>query len=177
MNPRVAKLFSRLQNGHTELISELDRIETQILETSPGRGKWSVTKVMYHLNSAEGLSVIYVSKKRLGATQLKPTGAEAQLRLIIAWISFHLPFKYNAPQLLGDIPDHVNYSEVKQAWLKTRSDLAALLESLSDDELHKPIFRQPFFGRWNIFQMLWFMQIHFRRHRLQMMRTTRTIKN
>jgi hypothetical protein len=176
MNPRVAKLFSHLQNSHAELISELDKIEKQILETSPEKNKWSVTQVIYHLNSAELNSILYVSKKRLGAAQLKPTGIEAQLRLIIALIAFYLPLKYKAPRVLGEMPEHVNYPEMKNTWLETRNKLAALLESLPEAELHKPIFRQPTFGYWNIFQMLWFMQIHFNRHRLQMMRTLKKVK-
>jgi len=175
MNKHVVKLFSRLEDSHHKLLLELDQIETKILELSPVEGKWSVTQIMYHLNSAESNSVLYVSKKRLGAAQLKTTGIEAQLRLIIAWLSFYLPFKYKAPRVLGQMPEYVNYSEIKSSWLETRKKLSALLESLPDDELHKPIFRQPFFGRWNIFQMLWFMQIHFNRHRLQMKRSIQKV--
>jgi hypothetical protein len=168
MNSKVARLFERLQNDFLQLLSELDNVKSEQLEISPAKGIWSVTQVMYHLNSAESLSVLYVNKKRLGASQLKRTGIEAQLRLLYAGIAFYVPFKYRAPAFLGDMPEHVAYEEIKTSWLKTRSDLAALLESLTDDELHKPIFRQPFFGRWNIFQMLGFMQIHFNRHRKQM---------
>lgn len=163
-------LFGRLQNDLTQLLSELDKEQRKQLETSPATGKWSVTQVMYHLNSAESRSVLYVSKKRFASSQLKRTKFEAQLRLLLARISFYFPFKYRAPKFLGNMPEHVDYGDIKQEWLKTRRELTALLESLSDDELTKPIFRQPFFGRWNIFQMLGFMQIHFNRHRKQMMR-------
>ncbi|MBK5285152.1 MAG: DinB family protein [Bacteroidia bacterium] len=176
MNKDVVKLFSRLEDSHHKLLLELDRIEAKNLELSPVEGKWSVTQIMYHLNSAESNSVLYVSKKRLGSTQLKTTGIEAQLRLIIAWLSFYLPFKYKAPRVLGEMPEYVNYSEIKSTWLETRKKLSALLELLPEDELRKPIFRQPFFGRWNIFQMLWFMQIHFNRHQLQMRWTIEGMK-
>lgn len=176
MNPRVSKLFSRLQEKHTELLSELDRAAPEILETSPKKNKWSVTQVMYHLNSAESNSVLYVSKKRLGAKQLKPTGIIHQLKLFIAGIAFNLPIKYRAPKVLREMPERVNYQEIKNSWIETRAKLAELLESLHDQELCKPIFRQPFFGYWNIFQMLWFMHIHFNRHRMQMLRTIREIK-
>ncbi|HLG35230.1 MAG TPA: DinB family protein [Bacteroidia bacterium] len=177
MNQRVAKLFSRLQNKHTELLEELDKVAPEILETSPGKNKWSVTQVMFHLDSAESNSVLYVSKKRLGAARLNPTGFESQLRLIIAIVAFYLPVKYRAPKVLGAMPERVRYSEIKNTWIETRTKLFSLLESLPEDELRKPVFRQPFFGYWNIFQMLWFMQIHFNRHRLQMHRAIKKLKS
>ena len=177
MNQAVLKLFQRLQDSHSKLISELDKIEPKILEQSPSGGKWSVTQVMYHLNTAESLSVLYVSKKRLGAEQLKPTGIIHQLKLFIARIAFYLPYKYRAPRVLGVMPEHVSYGEIKNTWLETRKKLGALLESLPEDELSKPIFRQPFFGYWNIFQMLKFMQIHFNRHRLQIRKTEENIQS
>jgi|ERR1041385_2226672 hypothetical protein len=176
MNKKIAAKFERLQNSHAQLMTLLEKENPQTLETSPAPGKWSVTQVMYHLNKAESLSVLYVSKKRLGAAQLKPTGMVAQLKILIAWIGFNLPVKYPAAKVLGDMPPHVRYEEVKQQWLQTRKALASLLESLTDDEIRKPIFKQPFFGRWNIFQMLSFMQIHFNRHRKQMLRTIETVK-
>jgi hypothetical protein len=176
MNRKVAAKFGRLQNDHSQLMALLDKENFQVLETSPAPGKWSVTQVMYHLNKAESLSALYVSKKRLGAAQLKPTGIVAQLKICIAWIGFNIPIKYPAAKVLGDMPPLVRYEEIKSQWLITRQTLASLLESLSDDEIHKPIFKQPFFGRWNIFQMLSFMQIHFNRHRKQMVRAVEAVK-
>ena len=170
MNHKITKLLSPLQDDLAQLLSVLDKVNPKRLESPTAKGKWSVTQVMHHLNAAESNSVLYVSKKRLGAAQLKRTGIEAQLRLLIARVSFFLPLKYRAPKLLGDMPEHVGYEEIKQKWLKTRNELASLLESLQDYELDKPIFKQPFFGRWNIFQMLGFMQIHFNRHKKQIMR-------
>lgn len=176
MNQKVAAKFERLQNGHVQLLAELDKEKSEVLEKSPAEGKWSVAQVMYHLNKAESLSVLYVSKKRLGAAQLKRTGIWAQLKTLIAWIGFNIPVKYPAAKVLGDMPGDVQYSEIKEEWLKTRQTLSNLLQSLSDAEIRKPIFKQPFFGRWNIFQMLSFMQIHFNRHKKQMMRAIEEVK-
>jgi hypothetical protein len=99
----------------------------------------------------------------------------AEIKILIAWIGFNLPVKYPAAKVLGDMPANVNYNEIKKEWLETRQKLANLLESLSDDEIKKPIFKQPFFGRWNIFQMLSFVQVHFNRHRIQMLRAIETV--
>jgi len=171
MNKKISVLFERLQDDLLKLLSELDKLDKAKLETPPAKGKWSVTQVMQHLNSAESLSVKYVLKKQLGAARLKRTGLEAQLRLLFARVAFYIPFKYRAPKFLGTMPEVVSYDGIKSEWLKTRNELLSLLDSLKDDELDKPIFKQPFFGRWNIYQMLGFMKTHFNRHRKQMMRT------
>lgn len=176
MNNKVAAQFERLQNTQKELLLLLDKENPKILDTSPAPGKWSVSQVMYHLNKAESLSVLYVSKKRLGAAQLKHTGIGAQLKILIAWIGFNVPIKYPAAKVLGDMPPYVSYAEIKREWLETRKNLSLLLESLTGDEILKPIFKQPFFGRWNIFQMLSFMQIHFNRHRKQMLHAIEAVK-
>ena len=176
MNTKVAAQFTYLQNSQRQLLAELDNENPEVLEKSPAPGKWSVTQVMYHLNKAESLSALYVSKKRLGAGQLKHTGITAQIKILIARAGFNLPFKYPAAKVLGDTPAHVSYGQVREEWLKTRETLASLLESLSNDEIYKPIFKQPFFGRWNIFQMISFMQIHFNRHRRQILRAIERVK-
>jgi len=175
MNAGIHRQYHCLQDDLLELLKELDKLPFKKLESAPAMGKWSVTQVMYHLNQAESLSVLYVSKKRLAAGQLKPTGFAATLRLMIARISFYLPIKYNAPKVLGAMPETVLYPEMKARWLSTRKDLFALLDSLNDEELRKPIFKQPTFGRWNIYQMLGFMQTHFNRHRKQIRRTVELI--
>jgi len=176
MDKKVARLFDHLSDDFIELLARLDGMNHELLEKSPAPGKWSATQVMYHLNSAESLSVKYVAKKRLAAPQLKRTGLVAWLRLMAARISFYVPIKYRAPKFLGAMPEHVAYSDIKETWLQTRHELAALLESLKEDEIRKPIFLQPFFGRLNIYQMLGFMQTHFNRHRKQMMKAIKALK-
>jgi hypothetical protein len=176
VNPKVIRSFNRLQRDLLELLSELDNINPELLQKHPAPGKWSVVQVMHHLNAAESLSALYVSKKRLAAPQLKRTGIEAALRLLFARISFYIPLKYKAPKLLGTVPENISYSEIKNSWLKTREQLSKLLDSLSEDELYKPIFRQPTFGRWNIFQMLGFMQTHFNRHKRQIKKALKSLR-
>src|SRR5258706_12274376 len=108
MNLKVAAKFEHLQNSHRQLIAMLDKETQKILETSPAPGKWSVTQVMYHLNKAESLSALYVSKNRLGAAQLKHTGMWAQIKILMAWIGFNIPLKNPAAKDLVDMPANVN---------------------------------------------------------------------
>jgi hypothetical protein len=176
VNKKVSDLYDSLQDEFMQLVAEMDNYDRNLLEKPPAPAKWSVSQVMYHLNSAEARSVQYVNKKRLGAAQLKRTNINAQLRLFAARFAFYLPVKFRAPDLLGEVPKYVSYEQVKNKWVQTRIELKSLLNSLQDDEVYKPIFRQPTFGRWNIFQMLGFMKTHFRRHRKQIKRTIKEVQ-
>jgi hypothetical protein len=162
--------FSKLEDSRLVLIEKLKNIPVADLETSPALGKWSVSQIFYHLNKAENLSVLYVSKKRLDINNLKRTGLMEQVKMILLKLRFKLPFGIKAPvNVLGDVPEKVNYNIIAGEWKITRSRMKELIESLPEEMLYKNVFKQPAIGRINIFQMLDFMQAHFNRHEKQVM--------
>jgi len=158
----------KLENSRLSLLEKLNKIAPSKLETPPLSGKWSVSQIFYHLNRAERLSVLYVSKKQLDIHNLKRTGLKEQLKMIGLKIRFWLPLGLKAPvNVLGDVPPEVNYLQVITEWKETRNKLEKLLDALPDEILYKNVFKQPAIGRINIFQMLDFMQAHFDRHKKQ----------
>jgi len=54
--------------------------------------------------------------------------------------------------VLGDVPEKVDYKSIIAEWNETRKKLKELLESLPDDMLYKNVFKQPAIGRINLFQ-------------------------
>ena len=174
MNALVSAKFSRLENARLSLIETLKNIPAEKLETPPHIGKWSVSQIFYHLNTAEKFSTIYVSKKRLDVNNLKKTGLKEQLRMVGLKLIFVLPFGLKAPvNVLGDVPEKVDYNTILSEWNETRKKLKELLESLPDDMLYRNVFKQPAIGRISIFQMLDFMQAHFDRHKRQVENITK----
>ncbi len=171
VNALVNKKFSKLEDSRHSLLESLKKIELVKLESSPFPGKWSVSQIFYHLNKAERFSTIYVSKKRLDINNLERTGFTEQLKLDFLRLMFVLPFALKAPvNVLGDVPEKVDYKDITTEWDETRDKLKDLLNSLPDEILHKNVFKQPAIGRINIFQMLDFMQSHFDRHQRQVER-------
>jgi len=170
MNQLVLTKLSKLEDSRNALIKKLGNVSLLEVETSPFPGKWSVSQIFYHLNRAETLSVLYVSKKRLDTVNLKKTGIKEQLKMILMRVRFILPFALKAPDVLGEVPGKVDYAIIINEWSKTRDKLKNLLNSLPDDILYKNVFKQPAIGRINIFQMLDFMQAHFNRHQKQVER-------
>ena len=170
MNQLINTRFSKLEDSRLALIESLKMKLPPVLETSPAIGKWSVSQIFYHLNKAESLSVIYVSKKKLDVNNLKRTGFKEQFMLKLFMFISAMPFNMKAPAVLGDVPDKVSYNEIIAEWAKTRNKMKELLESLPEDMLYKNVFKQPAIGRLNILQMLYFMQAHFDRHQKQVER-------
>lgn len=171
MNQLVNIKFSKLESSRISLLEKLDKEAPAVLETPPSPGKWSVAQIFYHLNTAERLSVIYVSKKQLDIANLKRTGFIEQAKMIGLKIRFWLPVGIKAPvNVLGDVPGEVSYRQIIAEWNETRNKMKNLLAAIPDDILYKNVFKQPAIGRINLFQMLDFMQAHFNRHQKQVER-------
>jgi len=164
MNQKIEIKLSLLESTRLGMLEKLKKFDAQKLNTPPAPGKWSVAQVIYHLNKAEGNSIIYVSKKRMDIDNLQNAGLWEGFKLWLVKIAFALPFKYKAPAVLGDMPDNVDYNTITAEWENTRKRLKELIASLPEDMLAKNIFKQPAAGRLNIYQMLDFMQSHFNRH-------------
>ncbi len=167
MEKQLELKFTQLENSRLQLLEQLTRVDQSELSISPAPDKWSVAQVIYHLNMAETLSTIYVSKKMKDVNNIKVTGAIEWFKLVLVKIAFILPFKYNAPAVLGDMPSNVNYPERVIKWEETRKNLKQLLNVIPEELLRKNIFKQPAAGRLNIYQMIDFMQAHFNRHKKQ----------
>jgi len=168
VNSQLNRKFLKLEESRLVLIERLKNISQSKLEASPSPGKWSVSQIWYHLNRAESLSVLYVSKKRLDINNLKRTGFGEQFKMAMLKFRFIITWGIRAPvNVLGDVPEKVAYNIIVSQWNETRTNLKSLLESLPDELLYKNVFKQPAIGRVNIFQMIDFMQAHFDRHRKQ----------
>jgi hypothetical protein len=171
MNNKLERKLAELQSTRTKLLAELKLCATEKLEMPPAPGKWSAAQVIYHLNKAESQSVIYVSKKMKDLNNLKRTGFIEWAKITIVKLALASPIKYKAPvNVLGEVPEHVNYDAIVTEWNETRKKLTELLYALPEDILEKNVFKQPAAGRLNIYQMLDFMQSHFDRHRKQIER-------
>ncbi len=167
MNPKIEAKLSLLESTRLAMLKMLEGMDEQKLSASPAPRKWSISQIIYHLNQAESLSIIYVGKKMKDVNNLKTSGLLEKIKMLVVKIAFALPVKYKAPQVLGDMPQHVDYKEIVAKWNETRKNLRDLVTSLPEDMLSKNIFKQPAAGRLNVYQMLDFMQVHFNRHFVQ----------
>lgn len=171
MNKKLENKLIRFEDSQKKLLKELSKVDIQKLNRVTEKGKWSVAQVIYHLDKAESLSVSYVAKKMKDVDNIKNTGAEEWIKMRALITGLRSPFKFKAPvNVLGDIPENVDFSQISKQWNETREKLSTLVSTMPDELLVKNVFKQPVIGRINIYQMLDFMQAHFDRHKKQIER-------
>jgi hypothetical protein len=172
LNTRLESKIALLESTRNALLKELRAITPLKLNQSPAPGKWSAAQVIYHLNKAESQSIIYVSKKMNAGKSLEKSGLYEWIKMFLVKVVLWSPIKYKAPvNVLGDVPENVNFADVTAQWNETREKLKTLVLSMPEYILGKKVFKQPAAGMLNIYQMLDFMQAHFNRHRKQIKRT------
>lgn len=141
----------------------------------PGpKGKWSILQNMHHLILAEGYAQRYVAKKMSFNPTLKKAGILHSIRSKALTIFMAGPIKRKAPKAVGveHLPTDAEYWGTIKQWREQREELATLLKSYSDDILSRELYKHPFAGRFNAYQMLCFYQSHFKRHQRAIKRIT-----
>lgn len=162
--------FRKLEATRQDLIKKLEACDEKIAGYRPAPDKWSVTQIFYHLNLSESQSIGYVRKKMLGGDKLKQTGLAAEFRYATLKLTLQSNFKFKAPAILGNVPEHLNYHEVMANWNETRRELQTLLETMPDHLIGREVYRHPRAGRLNLAQMVAFFQDHFDHHTRQVKR-------
>jgi len=171
------KTSARLDQINLELRQLFDHLklytDDQLNRRGPN-GKWSVLQNMHHLILGEGYAQKYVTKKLSFNPELKKAGIMNSLRSNVLTLYMRSPFKRKAPPAVAEehLPTNAEYWATIKQWREQRESLAELLNSLSDDMLKREIYKHPFIGRLNAFQMLVFFQGHFRRHERAIRRIT-----
>lgn len=169
MENKIKNKFERLEDSREALIRTLDSVDESVLNKSPRPGKWSVNQIIYHLKKSEHASYNYVTKK-LQSDDLTRNGYKSKVASFILKIAFILPLKYKAPKVLRNVPENLDFPDLSNTWKKNRVALGELISALPEKTGHRNIYRHPYAGRFNLYQMLTFFQDHFDRHRRQVLR-------
>lgn len=172
-----AKTKARLDQLNLELRHLFDHLKlfTDDQLNRPGpNGKWSVLQNMHHLILSEGFAQKYVEKKMSFNPKLKKAGLMNVMKSAILGMYMATPLKRKAPQAVSEefLPTDAEYWATIKQWREQRESLATLLNGFSDDTLKREIYKHPFVGRLNAYQMLRFFQGHFRRHQRAIRRIT-----
>ncbi|MEO6167031.1 MAG: DinB family protein [Chitinophagales bacterium] len=167
---KLLRQFNALEASRTKLLTDLRLLRKEVLTFKPAADKWSVNQVLYHLFLAESASAAYASKKMLGGTSIKKTGAAASIRSSLLSLVLRSGYKWKAPAMLGSVPEDVDFEEVVQRWDDSRGRLKSFIEGLPDNLLEREIYKHPRAGRLNAGQMVQFFEDHFEHHLAQIKR-------
>lgn len=176
MNAQLEKEFNQLEAERKELLDELKQYSDEVLNKKPAPEKWSAAEVAGHLMSSEGKSLQYLQKKTLDTSRSGKAGLKPLLRLWLLQIAFALPLNFRAPKITHPEHEYLSLKEIDEKWTNIRKGIFEIISKLSDEELKKELWKHAIAGKLDIFNMVDFFGIHFRRHRKQIERTLAAVK-
>jgi len=152
-------------------MAELSNASGDTLSLKPSKDKWSVNEILTHLVTSEQLTIRYQKKKSLGVEQLRNSGLAEKIRYAVLEISQRLPLKFKAPKhLVSNTPEALAFPQLLTSWNATRQALKEFLNSITDRNVNKLIYKHPVAGRFDVSQCLMFMREHYHHHLPQIKR-------
>jgi hypothetical protein len=171
VNNKLKVLYEQLENDRDRLMTELSNASGDTLSLKPSQDKWSVNEILTHLVTSEQLTIRYLKKKSLGVDQLRDSGLAEKIRYAVLEISQRLPLKFKAPKhVVSHTPEALQLPQLLFSWNATRQELKEFLDSISDRNIKKLIYKHPVAGRFDVIQCLMFMREHYHHHLPQIKR-------
>ena len=171
MNNKLKVLYEQLEDDRARLMAELSKASGETLSLKPSKDKWSVNEILTHLVTSEQLTIRYLKKKSLGVEQLRNSGLAEKIRYAVLEISQRLPLKFKAPKhLVLNTPEALPLPQLLTSWNATRQELKEFLDSITDRNVNKLIYKHPVAGRFDVSQCLMFMREHYHHHLPQIKR-------
>jgi len=167
MNTELQNAFQNAEKIRMELIQHMSKFSDEQLNKKPSASAWSAMQTAYHLITAESFSLSYLQKKIQAKEQVKPAGIAHAFRSALLKIFLLLPFKFKAPKIVEQVPDFKSFAEMKKDWADTRKGMQDLLETLTEEDTKRELFKHPMAGKMNIVQMIDFINDHLTRHSKQ----------
>jgi uncharacterized damage-inducible protein DinB len=165
MTQQLQKLYNKIELQRSQLL--------QSLQTLPGEklnyhtpGKWSINQIIAHLITAENLSIQYLNKKILGASETMDSGFVEELKMVLLVISQRMPLlKFKAPKFVVErTSKETEIKKLADDWDRSRAELKNILDHLPDQYLKRKIYKHVRVGMLNIQHALKFFREHVGHH-------------
>lgn len=168
MEPKLQQCFDLAEKHRNELIKSLQSYSEETLNRLPAPEKWSPIQVMHHLILSETNTINYLRKKMMGVASARKAGFSAKIRIWLTKLWLATSFlKRKAPPAIANVPDAATFTDTVTLWNNTRSQLKAILDELPQGAAERELFRHPVAGMFNLYQMIEFLDAHFRHHEVQ----------
>lgn len=178
MTAKIQEQIDQLDHSLNILFEHLMQETHANLDRKLSPERWSVYEIMQHLILSEGASLRYLQKKSQGLSQMRKAGLGAAWRSFLVAAMLSSPIKFKAPKGtdIEVFEPTESFAQLSGRWQKVRGELREFLGSLPQEIFDKEAYRHPRVGMITIGGMLWFFQVHFKRHASQMVRTLKEVK-
>lgn len=170
---KLESAFKKMERQRKKLIKELDKLSEEQLTFKPNENSWNVLEVCLHLIVAEENSLKYMSKKVKGLEKLNEAGLWSKFRLAFLNSLISTKIKFKAPkvvELQQGSADGMDYPTIVKRWDDVRSEMYRFTDKLDHKASEKVLFKHPFAGRFNVYQLFSFIEKHVQHHVFQIER-------
>ncbi len=141
-----------------------------IAKTDPNQ--WSALEAVNHIYLSELLSLQYIQYKVEQPEKIVARRPDVWVRSMLLKLALRSPLKFKAPDSInmrGNQPV-LPVDELKDVWLRTRSDLILFLEKYEGEWKHHLLYKHPVSGRMTLLLMVEFFIDHLDHHTRQIHR-------
>jgi uncharacterized damage-inducible protein DinB len=172
----IEDLIHNSEESRTEILQILNALNDEEFTATPLSGGWSISQVINHLITAETGTIKYISKKKLGAENLKNAGVRSQFNAAALKLALKTNKRFKAPSVLS-APENTSKENCLTAWDQCRKSLYLLFTDLDKSLLTKEIFKHPIAGYLNASQTIHFITDHTDHHAKQINRILTSLSN
>ena len=170
MHPRLAAVITHADTARAELLAAVDAIPEPLREARPTETAWSAAEVLEHLMRVEkGIAKLLVMK--VGEVQAMPDAPREALNIA----DFSCPrldvlldraSRIDAPERVVPVGE-LSADAARGALLETRRSLLEQLHAADGLALSSVIHPHPFLGPLDLYEWVYFVALHERRHTAQ----------
>ncbi len=168
--------FEKMEATKATLLRRLASLDPETLNRRPDPSSWSILQVIAHLTKSEGGTLRYIKKKTQDPGALPNAGIAPWFRIAALVVGIHSPFKFKAPEGIGDVPETGDFQAASFAWAEVREDWREFVEGFPEALNDKAIFRHPFVGLLGPAQTMIFLNEHLGNHVRQIARIRKALK-
>ncbi len=164
----IDSIGRRLENLDSELEGVIEELTKNLgkIHLAP-EGKWTPAQIVFHLYTSE-VGTVNDLKKKIESTDVPSPGFRGFIASILLKRALrNQKKKYQAPKVLGEMPDKPEFEKLQSDYLNLRKELRSVLGKFDNQMARKAYFKHPVAGRMNIYQTLSFLEEHFDRHKKQ----------
>lgn len=167
MSPRLQKQLDNLIEAYEKLLTNTATQTEEVMYAPMAKHKWNMVQTLQHLNTAFSVSLTYLQYKLSQNSRFEYNPVAAYFRSALLDFSLNTNIRFKAPPQLAVPQQNVTLDAVQQEWKKLKTELTAVLNQLTEDQLRTNVFKHPVAGRMKAQHMLSFFLAHLKHHERQ----------
>lgn len=175
MSQKLVKQFDDYCAKTIGDVQKLENYSTEILQSKPVPGKWSMIQLLDHLLSIEKGSLMYMMKKSADQ-ELKKVKFKNRFYHFLTRIVLKSGKKVKAPAVVAEPSNEKDLATILKEFENIRSKMREFVSKWPEERHDQLIFRHPLAGMFTLKQTISFLSEHWSHHIPQQNEIVRSFK-